>query len=232
MAPLKVIVPKGISGYARFGIQVNRSQKMRWDWDCRKDDGDATYQLVIRDITLGAARDDRRIRFTYLVMSNPVEATVEIETWLPDSTAGVTSYTACGTISACISGLEHPVVLFTSEKPIKIPFQKKKKLILPLARSAVKVPQGEQLQIDMRELHIWATDGSSNQEQEVGQFRNGNGRLSFDIEDSRPKVISIDGGRGELEVIVDWKGKQYEVVRRRPICFSLSSSPKSKTHVI
>jgi len=226
MAPLEVIVRKGISGYAWFGMEVNGcsilpagedSIKMRWD--CEKV-GDAT-QLVTRDITLGAGG---RICFTYLVMSNPVQATVAIKLRLPEdylpnpfkkySTAvdggGGRNYTASGIISACISDFkDYPIVLFRSDekKPIE-----SKSLTLELDRSAIQVPQGKlQLQIDMGKLHIGVPDGSSNREV---RFQSYQSRLSFDVKDSNPsKIISLDDG-SELEVKVTWKG--IKTIKTKP----------------
>ena len=159
MAPLEVIVPNGISGYAWFGIEVNRSPSLpagdsiKMRCDCSRDKG-VEYQLLTREITLSGAPDNR-IKFTYLVMSNPVQATVAIKLRLPEdylpnpfkkySTAvdggGGRNYTASGIISACISDFKHyPIVLFRSDekKPIE-----SKSLTLELDRSAIQVPQGK-----------------------------------------------------------------------------------------
>jgi len=224
LAPLEVIVrdnergkPNGISGCEWFGIQVNRSPSssaagdsiVEMRWDCRND-GDAT-QLVTRDLTLGCGGD--KMQFTYLVMSHAVQATVAIRPLLPaDPNAAVAQdYTVRGIISASIVGdLESQYKIVLVKGPITF-----KSGTLSLARSAVKVPRGKQLQIHTENLCIEPVlpAGSSNSEREVYKFESGT--ISFDAKDPSATIISTDG-RSELHFSITWKGNQNQTIPMEP----------------
>jgi len=223
---------RGISAYGNFAIQVvmpaatggevepstsgGAGDPITWEWDCYNpeyaDEVDAP-EPVTRTISL----DDsgRKIDVTYLVMSDAVEAKVEVKlrlednlkiaNYLPNEDYGKgfaaieedrgRNYTAHGIITVRISCFkQHPIVLFKSEDPIPFDF---KSLILPLARSVVQVPYGKRLRlhVDMFDLHI--TERSSNRD-----VRKPNG-LSFGFGhfSPTPKVSNNDS---EVEVNVTW----------------------------
>jgi len=223
---------RGISAYGNFAIQVvmpaatggevepstsgGAGDPITWEWDCYNpeyaDEVDAP-EPVTRTISL----DDsgRKIDVTYLVMSDAVEAKVEVKlrlednlkiaNYLPNEDYGNgfaaieedrgRNYTAHGIITVRISCFkQHPIVLFKSEDPIPFDF---KSLILPLARSVVQVPYGKRLRlhVDMFDLHI--TERSSNRD-----VRKPNG-LSFGFGhfSPTPKVSNNDS---EVEVNVTW----------------------------
>jgi len=232
MAPLEVIVPNGISGYAWFGIEVNRSPSLpagdsiKMRCDCSRDKG-VEYQLLTREITLSGAPDNR-IKFTYLVMSNAVEATVAIKLLFPEG-----HYTAHGTVYAYISDFNYPIVLFRSKEPIEFKSSedpiKFRSLTLPLDRSAaVQVPHGKQLQIDLSKLHIEVLLDCSNRKVYPFQSGHGDSRISFDIKDSSATIIPIDDVSSALEVNVTWKGKQNKRIETDPdvVCEDIADKKK------
>lgn len=230
MVRLEVIVrddgkgkPTGISGYAWFEVEINFPRSLgvgdsiEMRWDCHKLlDRDATHQLVTRVVDLG---HNNRIDFNYLVLSNAVEAIVEVKLRHKDEDppndddvkAETKKYSAHGVITAHIDGLEphqiddfepHQIVLFSIPDPEKpIPMESS---ILRLARSAIKVPpHGKPLQIDMTGLHI--TESFSNRKRVMKKPDS----ISFDFGDPIPKYKN-DSGR-EVDVSVTWKPEQKEV---------------------
>lgn len=239
---------KGISGYELFSIRVKfpplegsddgKSIEKSFELDCRKVKyGDATQRKIctipLDNEGSSSSSSSRKITVEYLVMSNAVEAIVELKLWywylwkaklnpfLPlsannngggcfvstdyDEGRSKGVYAAYGTVIAYIGGFErHPIVLFRREK--------KDALIInsspyKLTRS-VQVPHGERLYIDIRNLHVIVS--CRDQERELGKpDRRDYGRdgmLTFCFGDANPtpKVNNYS----EVEVNVDWKTEE------------------------
>jgi hypothetical protein len=163
-----IIVPNSKGGSSRSSITRK--------WDCLKQGAEReTVDLVKRSVLLDSGC---KLDVTYLVMSNiATEAKVELkllrrndepedsnlldhetdvdkEDIDEDTGASEYSYTARGTITAHIDGLErHPIVLFKSA-PEGQTVRASDNFLLPLARSDVLVPRGMQLHINPTDLCI------------------------------------------------------------------------------
>ncbi|KAG2621715.1 uncharacterized protein LOC120666600 isoform X2 [Panicum virgatum] len=232
---------RGISAYGNFAIQVvmaaatgGAGDPITWEWDCYNpeyaDEIDAP-EPVTRTMSL----DDsgRKIEVTYLVMSDAVEAKVEVKLrleddpkmayYLPNEDAGDfeeikeyrgLNYTAHGIITVRVSGFEeHPIVLFRNEDPIPFDFNQ---IILPLARSSVQVPHGKRLRlhVDMFDLHI--TERSSNRD-----VRKPDG-LSFGFGHFSP-TPEISNNDSEVEVNVSWPALPRKTIEIEPhvVCINI-----------
>lgn len=230
MLELELTVPgKCISGHEWFGMEVvmaastSAGDSITWEfkWDCRRQAGGDATELVNRIISLDSWR---QIDVTYLVMSNAAEAKAEVKLpekpkdYLPhEKTESINDhvYTAQGIITAHIGGFQrYPIVLFTSVEPTPL-----ESVVLPLARSAVQVPRGMRLQINMDNLQI--TRSFSNRDESCSNRDESSstnleikkpGCLSFDFGSSIPAATEVDAGLQRRGKKVDESVSKNEVI--------------------
>lgn len=202
---LNVVRYGGISGHKWFDLDIKFEDAIpqgavKWTLDCRKQ-GDSEF--VTRNIVLDS---QRKMDITYLVMSDPVKAKVEVSLryrvdrhwFLTPRGDGCTVH---GEIAARIDGFDHPIVLF------RIKESKAKSmaawLIFPLERSDFSVPRDcKRVHIEMKHLYVTAGD------QKVVSIPDSL-RFSFDLGDGRPSSSDDDN---EVEVNIAWDGIPQKVV--------------------
>jgi len=153
----------GISAYGCFAIEIDipqaassssgdkhNSTKWEWEWDC--DDPKHAAQVDIMQPAHGiiSTPDGRKVaKVTYTVMSDALEATVQIRLGLKDgySPGGIS-----GEVTARIDGFknDHKSVLFRRANGKGQRFSTTNDnswLLLELARNVVAVPRGRVLHI-------------------------------------------------------------------------------------
>ena len=164
---------KGISAYGCFAIKINippatassssgdAGGLIQWEWDCY----DPKYAAQVDQLPVShtiCAPDMRPevAEVTYVVMSDALEATVQVRLRLKDghNTAGIG-----GEITARIDGFEdkYRSVLFRCAKGTRqcfSPTDDDSWFLLELARNVVAVPCGSALQIEVN-LQIETGDG-------------------------------------------------------------------------
>ena len=181
----------GISAYGCFAIEIDipqaassssgnkhNSTKWEWEWDC--DDPKHAAQVDIMQPAYGiiSTPDGREVaKVTYTVMSDALEATVQIRLGLKDgySPGGIS-----GEVTARIDGFEtkHKSVLFRRAKGKGQRFSSisttndNSWLLLELARNVVAVPRGRVLHIVVN-LKIKADDGKKVEVNVPLRFENG-----------------------------------------------------------
>ena len=178
----------GILAYGCFAIEIDipqaassssgnkhNSTKWEWEWDC--DDPKHAAQVDIMQPAHGiiSTPDGRKVaKVTYTVMSDALEATVQIRLGLKDgySPGGIS-----GEVTARIDGFEnkHKSVLFRRAKGKGQRFSTtndKSWLLLELARNVVAVPRGRVLHIVVN-LKIEADDGKKVEVNVPLRFENG-----------------------------------------------------------
>jgi len=178
----------GISAYGCFAIEIDipqaassssgdkhNSTKWEWEWDC--DDPEHAAQVDIMQPAHGiiSTPDGREVaKVTYTVMSDALEATVQIRLGLKDgySPGGIS-----GEVTARIDGFKnkHKSVLFRRAKGKGQRFSTTNDnswLLLELARNVVAVPRGRVLHIVVN-LKIEADDGKKVEVNVPLRFENG-----------------------------------------------------------
>ncbi|XP_066336723.1 uncharacterized protein [Miscanthus floridulus] len=186
---------KGISAYGCFAIKINippatassssgdAGGLIQWEWDCY----DPKYAAQVDQLPVShtiCAPDMRPevAEVTYVVMSDALEATVQVRLRLKDghNTAGIG-----GEITARIDGLEdkYRSVLFRCAKGTRhcfSPTDDDSWFLLELARNVVAVPCGSALQIEVN-LQIETGDGKKVELNNVPlRFANGNSSSKTD----------------------------------------------------
>ncbi|CAD6255294.1 unnamed protein product [Miscanthus lutarioriparius] len=199
---------KGISAYGCFAIKINippatassssgdAGGLIQWEWDCY----DPKYAAQVDQLPVShtiCAPDMRPevAEVTYVVMSDALEATVQVRLRLKDghNTAGIG-----GEITARIDGFEdkYRSVLFRCAKGTRqcfSPTDDDSWFLLELARNVVAVPCGSALQIEVN-LQIETGDGKKVKLNNVPlRFANGISSSKTD-----------DGNEVEVEVEVTW----------------------------
>ena len=178
----------GISAYGCFSIEIDipqaassssgnkhNSTKWEWEWDCDDPKHAAQVDLMQPAHGIISTPDGRKVaKVTYTVMSDALEATVQIRLGLKDgySPGGIS-----GEVTARIDGFEnkHKSVLFRRAKGKGQRFSTtndKSWLLLELARNVVAVPRGRVLHIVVN-LKIEADDGKKVEVNVPLRFENG-----------------------------------------------------------
>ena len=178
----------GISAYGCFSIEIDipqaassssgnkhNSTKWEWEWDCDDPKHAAQVDLMQPAHGIISTPDGRKVaKVTYTVMSDALEATVQIRLGLKDgySPGGIS-----GEVTARIDGFknDHKSVLFRRAKGKGQRFSTtndKSWLLLELARNVVAVPRGRVLHIVVN-LKIEADDGKKVEVNVPLRFENG-----------------------------------------------------------
>uniref|UniRef100_A0A8I6XSU5 RRM domain-containing protein n=1 Tax=Hordeum vulgare subsp. vulgare TaxID=112509 RepID=A0A8I6XSU5_HORVV len=239
IVPLKLTVKgRRISGYEYFSMEVvfppftgsGDSITKKFKWDCRKQDGEVT-ELVPRAINLDHGR---KIKVTYLVMNNVVEAKLEVklrlkggredsaESWLKRLRGDLTEISASGEIVAWISGFQdHQIVLFRTEGDEKVSVDLEKSILM---RSSVSVPAGKGLHIDMAALDITEAPGDRSVKKPS--------RLSYDFGTWTPIIMpspeddQVVDDYIEVKVNITWPAKEETVEREPDVVFIIGDKKK------
>ena len=181
-----------------YSQRHRRASPSKWEWDC--DDPKHAAQVDIMQPAHGiiSTPDGRKVaKVTYTVMSDALEATVQIRLGLKDgySPGGIS-----GEVTARIDGFKnkHKSVLFRRAKGKGQRFSTtndKSWLLLELARNVVAVPRGRVLHIVVH-LKIAADDGKKVELNNV-PLRFANGISSSKTDDGNEVEV-------EVEVEVTW----------------------------
>lgn len=222
---------RGISGYGWFDIEVDipssgSTIKIRRTWDCRKQVLGYPTELMARTISCDDKVNPagRNIVVTYLVMSDAVEANVEVVKLMAPESVPTTEnnrapdahvvdgdtqivkdedqkqYIFRGEIAAVIetNGLKQRILLLMSSSATSgVPVSAKSKEAMPsfpLERPVVPVPRHKQLHIEIKGRI--ETKSSSSQMQGDEEL---SAILSFDFGNPSPRVKNR-----EVEVNVKW----------------------------
>lgn len=239
----------GIAAYGNFAIEVDFPTgeadgeggsstsssahaavgPITWEWDSY--DKQFASEVDVPEPRSHLIKDSegrRVLQVYYLVMSNALEATVQIKlklTEYPEKDGdlpneqeeqdltpgnnkddGYSKYTAHGIIAARIGGLEqhHQIVLFSCTPKAKGKVFIPHSSILPLARSLLAVPYGKPLHLEAKDVEI--IDTCSNQVVKRLNFN-----LSFDCGPSNPTPTNRIHDDDEVEVNVSWYPEQDQV---------------------
>ena len=178
----------GISAYGCFSIEIDipqaassssgnkhNSTKWEWEWDCDDPKHAAQVDLMQPAHGIISTPDGREVaKVTYTVMSDALEATVQVRLGLKDgySPGGIS-----GEVTARIDGFKnkHKSVLFRRAKGKGQRFSTtndKSWLLLELPRNVVAVPRGRVLHIVVN-LKIEADDGKKVEVNVPLRFENG-----------------------------------------------------------
>jgi len=179
----------GISAYGCFAIKIEipEAAPIKWEWDCYS----PKYAAQV-DKSYVTEHIDDVAKVTYAVMSNALEATVQVKLRL---NGGHRLTGVSGEITAFIDGFEASSVLFKHAQgtgQCLSPTDDDSWFLLQLARNVVAVPCGRLLHIEV-DLQIVTEDGK---EVEVKV------PLSFDNGICLSKSKTDDGN--EVQVEVTW----------------------------
>jgi metal-sulfur cluster biosynthetic enzyme len=193
---IKIDIPAGTAAGSSKG---DAGGSIKWEWDCYdpKYAEEVDKPPVTR--TISSLGPGRNVEVTYAVMSNALEATVQVKMRTKDGNSPCSVH---GLITARVGNFEDQIILFkrtqgtahyfspTHSNVLQVPRS------LKLARNVVAVPCGQMLHIEMH-LNI-----ETCKNQGVSNNTRFDGTLSFinGIWSERRKVDDVD----EVEVNVTW----------------------------
>jgi hypothetical protein len=174
MVDLVLIGPyTGISAYGCFAIKIdipgpytstsNTGGSIKWEWDCYDPEYAKEVDKGPVTRTISSLGPDRNVEVTYAVMSNALEAIVQVKLRLKDGNSPCSVH---GDITACIGDFKHQSILFRrteetaqhfspmTDSPQGVLYQLVRSL--ELDRNVVAVPCGQPLHIGV-DLSIGAS---------------------------------------------------------------------------
>ncbi|KAL6640837.1 hypothetical protein ACP70R_021960 [Stipagrostis hirtigluma subsp. patula] len=217
---IKVDIQTEEGGEVGSSSSADAGGTIYWEWDCYKQE----YAAEVEDrkpVTRNISTDPhRKVLVTYLVMSDALEATVQVKLRFkddPEKDGDLPQelededlpaakeerdkrYAVNGKIAAHIDDFQdHRIVLFSSAPKRSVPIPRS--WILPLARSVIAMPYGKPLHIEVADLRI--IDTSTGEVVKRSKFN-----LSFDCGGLNP-TDEVDDD--EVEVNVTWDTEQEEI---------------------
>jgi hypothetical protein len=186
---IKIDIPP--PGAAAGSSKGDGSGSIIWEWDCYDPEYAKEVDEGPRTRTISSSSGpDRNVKVTYAVMSNALEATVQVKIQRTD---GNSSCSVHGYITARIGDFKHQKILFDRTQETAQHFSPTESRVLQLARNVVAVPCGQKLHI---EVHLRI---NTSKNQWVSNKTRFNRTLSFDSSSEDTEVVY-----GEFEVTVAW----------------------------
>jgi len=196
---IKIDIPP--PGAAAGSSKGDGSGSIIWEWDCYDQEYANEVDKGPRTRTISSSSGpDRDVEVTYAVMSNALEATVQVKmrrrVWN-------SSCSVHGDITARIGDFKQQSILFRRTQETAQHFSPTESRVLQLARNVLAVPCGQKLHIEM---HLRINTSKNQWNQWVSNKTRFNRTLSFDsssedldLSQRFPEVVN-----GEFEVTVAW----------------------------
>ncbi|XP_066333394.1 60 kDa jasmonate-induced protein-like [Miscanthus floridulus] len=138
-----------ISAYGCFAIKIDipaeatgsskgdANGSIKWEWDCYDPEYADEVDKPPVTLTISSSGPGRNVEVTYAVMSNALEATMQVKMWC---IGGNSSCSVYGNIIARIGDFKHRIILFRCTQGMSQRLSPTDMLVLQLSRSVLAVP--------------------------------------------------------------------------------------------
>jgi hypothetical protein len=199
---IKIDIPAAAAGRSKG----NGGGSIKWEWDCYDPEYAEEVDKPPVSRTISSSGPGRNIEVTYAVMSNALEARVQMKLRRIN---GNSSCSIHGNITARIGDFKDRIVLFRRTQGTDQRLSPTDLWVLQLARSILAVPSGKQLHIEVDlQIEIY----SDNRGPKPRHF---NTVLDFANGISSQRRHEVDGN--EVEVNVTWYPDVSREIIGRPM---------------